>query len=170
MQLHQRKRSEASLSDEWYLSELDFTKLCNEHNLSCHIDVCASLENTKCEYFIDKEMNALEMEWVIGKSKKEPNKGRILIGNGDTYINPPNSLTQKFIAKTDEQWFKYNMNIMMLIPINATVTKNGKKYIWDNPNVEIYPVLPTPRFIHNGVQGESARNRYCVSIWRKRLN
>ena len=150
-QLHQKPRSEASLSDEYSTPKELFIELQETYQIFPFIDVAANNENTKCKSWFDKKSNALIQEW-----------------NSDVYCNPPNSLTQKFIKKADEQYNKHNINIIMLIPINATVTKAGKKYIWDNPDVEIHPVIPTPKFIYNGVQGESARNRYCVVLWRKR--
>lgn len=179
-QLHQRPRSEASLSDEWSLSNSDFLALCNQHNLTPTLDVAATRENSKCPVFIgnwSECQNALVTDWNRGVFK-EPHKDEIFrdqtvylkYPNLTIYCNPPNSKTQKFIIKADEQWNKININIMMVIPINATVTRAGKKYIWDNPDVEIHPILPTPKFIYNGVQGESARNRYCCVIWRKKID
>ena len=163
MQLHQRPRSEASKSDEWETDKKLFEQLNEKYGLDCRIDVAATAQNTKCETHIEKEYNGLWKDWTYYKGWRKED------GLYDAWCNPPNSLTQDFIEKANEQWERYNIQIMMLIPINATVTKNGKKYIWDNPLVEIHPVLPTPKFIYNGVQGESARNRYCVCIWRKRV-
>lgn len=159
-QLHQRKRSEISLSSEHYTPKDLYIKLCAEEKITPRLDVAATDNYHLCQYYFTKEDDALKQEWLIKSGTKKTG----------IWCNPPNPLTQKFIEKADEQWFKYNLNILMLIPINATVTRNGQKYIWNNPFVKIRPVLPTPRFIFNGVQQQSARNRYCLVRWNKRNN
>ncbi len=157
--LHQRKRSEISLSDEHYTPKELAWSLFKKYKITPKLDVAATHDYHLCQYYFTKEDDALKQEWLIKAGTKKTG----------VFCNPPNSLTQKFIVKAHEQWKKYNINILLLIPINSTVTKNGEKYIWNEESVEIHPVLPTPRFIHNGIQMKNARNRYCVVIFRKQL-
>lgn len=166
MQLHERKRSELSLSDEWELPRPDFIRTCEENDMYPILDICATKDNTKCPFFMTKEINALENDWVIDNSMSKENYP--IPVDYARYINPPNRLTQKFIKKSQEQYEKLNIDIMMVIPINSIVTGAGVDCIWNDDNVQIKPVLPTPRFIHFGKQMESARNRYCSVTWRRR--
>lgn len=162
-QLHQRKRSESSISDEWETPQDLFESLCRKHKIIPQLDAAATYKNKLCQFYFDKNHDALEGNWCV-LNNWEWNKMW-----ADVWCNPPNSLTQKFIEKAWQQWKNHNINIIMLIPINATVTKNGEKYIWNEESVEIHPVLPTPRFIYKGEQMDSSRNRYCVVIFRKQL-
>lgn len=157
-QLHQRKRSETSKSDEFYTPKSLAISLFKKYKINPKLDVCATHRYHLCRYYFTKEDDALKQEWLIKAGTKKTG----------VFVQPPNSLTQKFIAKASEQYYRYNLNIIMLIPINSTVTKNGVKYLWEDSNVEIYPVIPTPRFIYNGVQQKNARNRYCVVLFRKK--
>jgi len=152
LQLHQRKRSKKSLSNEWATPFMLYHKLTKVYQIFPKLDVCATRQNTKCKRYFSKEKDALKQEWKY-----------------DSWMNLPNSIAQKFIIKANEQWKKHNINILSIMPINATVTKAGRDLIWNNEFVEIEPLLPTPRFFYNGkVSSESARNRYCVVIWEKR--
>ena len=167
--LHQRPRSDKSKSDEWALPKEDFDRIAKEYYMYPLVDVCATELNTKCPFYMDEQINALETSWLLDNCiSLRPEYLQFCEDRTATrYINPPNSLTQKFIERASLQNSAYGFPIIMVIPINATVTKRGKEFIWDDPLVEIYPLLPTPKFIYNGVQEDSARNRYCTVIWRQ---
>ena len=129
-----------------------FHRLTKQYNIYPKLDVCATRQNTKCRRFFSKQKDALNQEWKY-----------------DSWMNLPNSIAQSFIIKANKEWQNNNINILAIMPINATVTIAGRNLIWNNKKVEIYPLLPTPRFFYNGkLSSESARNRYCVVIWRKR--
>lgn len=172
MQLHQRKRSKLSLDDIWVTPKKEvFVPLCEECDIYPILDVAALADNTKCPFYMTPIEDSLKTDWTIENSRATiPDylkSGHIR--KTDTYarwINPPNKYTQKYIIKSSEQFYKDNRQNMMLIPINATITKAGKRLVWYDDNVEIYPVVPTPKFINGDKQYESARNRYCVCIWR----
>lgn len=153
-QLHQRKRSEASKSDEYETRCEQFVELCRKHHMHPQLDVAAKSTNTKCKWYLPKPFG-LTNDWLAPRKKKV-----------DIWCNPPNSLTQKFIEKAFEQYQKLKINIMLFIPIHATVTKNGIKRIWEDNRVELHPVHPTPKFLKGGkLQPEASRNRYCVALW-----
>lgn len=158
LQLHQRPRSEASKSDEYETPLSVYQSLCKEYKMKPLLDVCATSKNKKCPSYFNKKDNAIEKEWVF-----------------DSWGNIPQTKAQKFIIKADQQSKKHNINIILITAINSTVTKAGKKLLWNKSNPTIYPLLPTPVFLVNGKplldkngKPQGARNRYCVLIWRKR--
>jgi len=159
-QLHQRPRSDKSKSDEHYTPKSLYRKLCILANLTPRLDVAATIRYHLCKYFFTKEDDALKQEWLIKAGTKKTG----------IFCNPPQSKASKFITKAAEQYNKHNLNIMMLIPIHSTITKAGIQHIWNDSNVEMYPVYPTPKFIFNGeISKFSSRNRYCLCVWRKKV-
>ena len=146
------------MSDEWETPFDLYMELCNTHKIYPIIDVCANKQNTKCKMFYDKKSNGLKQEWY-----------------NRAWANVPQKLAQKFIIKADKEFKKYNKDIIMITAINSTVTKAGKKLLWNKSNPKIYPLLPTPKFLYKGKpkldkngKPEGARNRYCIIIWRKK--
>lgn len=168
--LHQRKRSKLSLDDVWVTpKEQVFIPLCIEHQCYPILDIAATGDNTKCPFYIPPWTDSLKVDWTLENAytiRVDYVKTGLNREKYSRWINPPNKLTQKYIIKSSEQFYRDNRPNMMLIPINATVTKAGKRLVWYDDNVEIYPVVPTPKFINGDKQYESARNRYCVCIWR----
>jgi len=151
-QLHQSKRSEASHSDEYATPKPTFKSLCLEYGIKPKLDVCATKNNRKCAKYFNKIQNGLKKPWKV-----------------DFFCNPPNSLTQKFIRKACYEWGINNVNGIMIIPANSTVTKAGKLFLWNKRNPRMYPLLPTPRFFYNGKETpETARNRYVTVVFRER--
>lgn len=93
--------------DDWG-TEQAFFDVCNGE-CPFDLDVCATTENSKCEFFLSPEMDALSMSWF-----------------GKVWMNPPYSQVAKFIvkliqeleagniekawvlvaARTDTQWFQ----------------------------------------------------------------
>ena len=59
MKLHQKPRSEASLSDEYETPKEIFDELCEEYNIFPDCDVCATDDNTKCMCYVNEEMDCL---------------------------------------------------------------------------------------------------------------
>lgn len=166
LQLHQKKRSAASRSDEYATIKDLYKRLCKEYKIYPKLDVCATKENRKCRrfYFI-KEKNP-----TTGRYRKTNRRnGLKLPWTSDWWCNPPQTEAQTFIIRGDQQWREFNRNGIMIIPANSTVTKAGAKLLWNKKNPRMYPLLPSPKFIYNGnLTEETARNRYLVVIWRKR--
>jgi len=143
-------RSKASLSDEYETPKELFQLLCGYYGLAPELDVCATKENKKCKYFITKEVDALEEDWLH-----------------DAWCNPPHSMTEKFVRKAYEQWKKHNNNIIMIIPANSMCTKYAHRYILQK-GVEFYPIIGRPRFLVKGKKSRfNSRNSYFVVIWRE---
>lgn len=151
--LHQRPRSEASLSDEWETNQELFIYLIEKYNFTPELDVCATQENKKCRLWIDKIYNALGSQWY-SPSKK-------------CWCNPPHSLTEEFVREASKNFLERGIETMMIIPANSICTKYSEELIWYN--AEYYPI---PRrlcyFLQDGVRKDNSRNGYFVVIWRKR--
>jgi len=149
--LHQRKRSDASLSDEYETPDYIIAELSRQHGIFPKVDVCAAKIN-KCANGLD---NSLELNWF------DP-----ISNHYDFWCNPPHSKTKEFVLKADEQWQKFNLNIMMIIPANAVTTKYFETVL---DNVEYYPISGRITFLVNGEPSPyPARNGYFVVIWRKK--
>ena len=127
----------------------------NNYELKFELDAAAKDYNSKCrENYLD---DALHQEWLVN--------GKPV----DVWCNPPHSKTKEFVKKAFEQWDRYNINIMMIIPANSICTKYADKYIIDS--AEYHPIIGRPRFLRDGELSEyPSRNSYFVVIWRKRLN
>ncbi len=84
-QLHQQKRSEASLSDEYETPDYLIAELASKYGIFPTLDVACNGFNQKCKLSL---MDGLQEEWDLG----------------DVWCNPPHSLTKEFVLKADEEW------------------------------------------------------------------
>ncbi len=151
-------RTQLSLSDEWETNQKLYDKLCTIYHIHPLVDVAATLDNKKCDIFIDVSENALENDWCY-----------------DVWCNPPHSITKQFILKAHQQWLKHNINILMLVPLQTL----GRKYFNDifdnyitpkNGGIEWHRIQPRPTFIHpDQEKPENAKQEYIVIIWRKKI-
>jgi phage N-6-adenine-methyltransferase len=142
-------RSKLSLSDEWETPQELYDKLCSTYRIYPEIDVAATWENTKALWYHTKNDDGLEEDWM-----------------DDVWCNPPHSKTREFVIKAHEQWIKFNINILMIIPINS-ICSHYFEVFWHE--VEVYPIFGRIRFVRDGKPSEHpSRNSYCVVIWRKR--
>lgn len=94
--------------DRWGTPLPVYRKICHRWELYPTIDVCADKYNTKCEYFIDEELNALECDWYqICKSL-----GIAPIG----WMNPPYSqpLMTRLIEKAIAESLKGFVTLFLL--------------------------------------------------------
>ena len=139
--------------DEFETPNELFWWLCRKYCIVPILDASANNDNSKTKYFLK---DALFTEWVV--PDKEIN---------DVWCNPPHSKTEEFVKRAQNQWEKYGMNIMMIIPANAVCTHYFEYLI--ESNVEIYPITGRPRFLRNGRPSKfPSRNSYFVVIWRKK--
>ncbi len=185
-QLHQRKRSKKSKSDDWWTPKWLFKILCLIYDFHPKLDVSASYLNTKCEYYLDKKWNALEQDWWYGMkvTRKSRKTGKPISYSWhwfedhklDIWCNPPNKDLGKFMLKAYEQYKKFRkdgMRIMMIVPTN-TMSSNA---FWDaielpkdrGEMVSYKPIYKRIEFLEKGKDPEfGARNAYLVVIWGKR--
>lgn len=156
--LHQRPRSELSISDEWETPNELFLRLCNQYDLELILDVACTQQNKKTKLSL---MDGLQEDWDLG----------------DVWCNPPYSMKKEFIQKANEQYKKFNINIMMLIPLDTQKTKYWYEEIEKNRFSEynkkgfihVYPVCESVNFLVDGKSSKfNSRNGLCVVIWRKK--
>ena len=112
-QLHQRKRSKKSKSDEWWTPDDIFNRLCKEHRFNPEVDVACTYKNCKCMTGLT---SALKDDWNI---KSLLYKRKL----GDVWCNPPNSELQKFLLRAYYEWTTFGMRIMMIVPANTMSSK-----------------------------------------------
>jgi len=137
--------------DEWETPKELYNHLCEKYKIYPQLDACANSKNTKCWWFLG---NALEQEWLL-RSRKV-----------DVWCNPPHSKNKEFVKKAYDQWIKYNITIMMILPANALCTNYAEHYI--SPFAECHPINRSYcKFLKNGKECDSSRNGYFVVIWRK---
>lgn len=154
-QLHQRPRSETSLSDEWETPKSMFEWLTNKFGFYPILDVCANNENKKCEFYLGFDnplvdyRDGLKSKWL-----------------GRNWCNPPHSKTEDFVKKACFEFQNNGNETMMIIPANSTCTSYAESCI--NGIAESYPIFERPRFKQDGQTKDSARNSYYVIIWRKK--
>jgi len=162
-QLHQRKRSKKSLSNEWWTPEKLYQYLTKNWKIKPKLDVCATYQNSKCEWYLDKKADATnpETEWTIPKNKRV-----------NVWCNPPNEFTQELLYRAYIEWALSNgrQKIMMIIPANV-LSSQGFKYNVRIPidygeNVHFREIEGRPEFLENGKKPDSSsRNAYIVIGW-----
>jgi len=129
--------------------------------------VAASFENHKTKFYFIQKTDSLKIDWILtdipaDTTRKEPIRRRV-----DVWCNPPHTKTKEFVEKAYEQWLKYNINIMMIIPANSMCTKYAEKCIGNV--AEYHPIYGRPQFLKDGkLSAYPSRNSYFVVIWRKK--
>lgn len=162
-QLHQRKRSKKSLSNEWWTPDSLYKYLIKNWKIKPKLDVCATYENSKCDWYLDKNADATNPDtlWIIPKNK------RVTV-----WCNPPNEFTQELLYRAYIEWSLSNckQKIMMIIPANV-LSSQGFKHNVRIPmdygeNVHFREIEGRPEFLENGKKPDSSsRNAYIVIGW-----
>lgn len=109
------------LTNQWRTPNDVYSDLCQTHNVYPTIDVCASVDNTKCRLFVTREMDALTLDW---KEFAEKNGVRPIF-----WMNPPYSqnLLGKFVKKAWEM-SQQGCIVLCLLP-NSTGSKWFHTYV-----------------------------------------
>ena len=150
--LHQHKRSKDSLNDDWWTPKSLYENLCKKYNIYPKLDVAATSENSKCQYYLG---DALHQEWTIGGKDPET-----------IWCNPPFSMTDKFIRRAESQYAKYGMRMMMIVPANVLSSKVWHELI--EGKREYHAVEGRPKFLNHGRPSKfPSRNAYVVILWHK---
>lgn len=162
-QLHQRKRSKKSLSNEWWTPDKLYIFLTKRAKVKPKLDVCATFQNSKCIWYLDKKADATnpDTSFII------PKRRRVVV-----WCNPPNEHTQEMLYRVYMEWSLSNCKqpIIMIIPANV-LSSQGFKYNVRIPidfgeNVHFREIEGRPEFLENGLKPESsARNAYIVITW-----
>ncbi|MDE1868042.1 MAG: hypothetical protein KGI08_10090 [Thaumarchaeota archaeon] len=160
--------TDKSNSNEWWAEQALVKSFEDKYKLNFQLDASASEQSRKCKYYISKEMDALKHQWVIDHGYWQE---RV-----DVYLNPPLNpagTTARFVIYGYEQWKKWGMNLLMLLPAGV-ISRNYFKPIWDEfknsmtTTIDIEPVRPRPKFMYMGqpVQ-DQARNDYITVLLKK---
>lgn len=170
-QLHQRKRSKKSKNDNYWTETKWFEELCKKEKLVPLLDVCATNNSTKCYYWIDRKLNALKCDWIINTGKCYWKRdgglyfGRYYNGKKKVVIwcNPPHSKTKEFVLKAHEQWKKFGITILMIVPANSICAKYFDPI---EDNIIYKRISGRPTFLENGRKSKfNARNSYMTVRW-----
>lgn len=159
-QLHQKPRSEQSLSDEWETPNELFNFLISKTGISPKIDVCATYENRKCpahfgfDNFDKTIQDGLNTQWFA-----------------DSWCNPPHSLTGKFVEKAYLENKENNIKIIMLIPANTMSSNYFHEYVLNNVRASYFPIKGRIKFLQNGKESKFiSRNAYICVVFNHRLD
>ncbi len=137
--------------DEYETPQSVYDDLIKKYKMKPILDPFADKENTKCNFFFDKETNAFNYKWAW-----------------DLWINAPHSKQEQAVKKANDSWLDHNINIIMIVPANAI----GAHYfdnIFDSGAAKYYRYSGRIRFLQHGAPSKaSSRNGYFVVIWRKR--
>ncbi len=180
--LHQHKRSKKSKSNNWWTPKKTFNELCQEYHFKPDLDAAGDEENSLCDYYLDKKIDALddEVKWIVKKNKKTK-----------VFLNPPNGdekeeviiilksgrkkkvtksrrLLAMFIHRAYLEFCEGRI-IMMIVPLN--VQSSGSW--WDNvqepmearEDIFVRPIKRRIPFMENGKPGKSSINGYCVVLF-----
>lgn len=136
--------------DEYETPNVLFHWLCMKFKVRPILDVCATKENTKCDTYLSKRENALMRNWLM-----------------DSWCNPPHSLTEQFVLRANQQWMKYDIDILMIVPANA-IGAHFFDDIFEKGYAKYYRISGRPRFLQHGKPApNSSRNGYFVVVWKR---
>ncbi len=127
--------------------------------------------NSKCKYSFTIDDDVFNREWYV--------KGHGIVDVWVNHPHQPNGTHKQVIQKIDEQYRKWNMNVVMILPSNCRRTSYWHEYI----EPHIFRDLPHPtksRFIYNFPYDKSirfnergkpsedfSRNAYEIVFWVK---
>lgn len=126
-----------NVNNNWETPSKILLDAIKKYDIHPTLDVCATFENKKCNWYIGKELDSLKKEW-----------------NEDFFMNPPYSEITQWMKKAYEQHLKYNVNALILV-FAKTSTKWWHEYVEDK--AEIHFQKGRIRFLLNDIEP-----RYCV--------
>lgn len=153
--------------DNWLTPDPLYEDRTNYYKVYPKLDVCADKYNTKCINYITKEQNALNTEWILDDKSVV-----------DVWCNAQGSNIQGMLDRAYNQWIQYNMNVIMLIPIN-TISNTGFEKYWNKfkmNEVKIDPLFGIrPKFLDGRTNPEKplipkygSRNGYMSMLFPKK--
>jgi len=158
--LHQHKQSKKSKSDNWWTPELAYADLCRIYQFFAILDVCATSASSKCDWYIDRNTNALLTDWLVrGK--------RVLC-----FCNPPNKELGKFIDRCYHQFKTLGVQTMLIVPLNTQTSKAWWRSVQlpmeKGEKIMVRPMDKRINFEHDGHKGDSSINGYAVVIFGRK--
>lgn len=180
--LHQNRRSKKSKSDNWWTPKEKFLELLEEYYFKPDLDAAADEENTLCEYYLDKESDALSENttWTVNNKKKtkvwiNPPNGdekyvvEVVMKSGEVRkITKTKRLLSLYIARAYLEFCK-GRQIMMIVPLNVQSSNS----FWDNvqlplengEDIFVRPIKRRIPFQENGKPSKASINGYCVILF-----
>ena len=136
-------------NDVWETPDQIFHQATNIFSVYPRLDVCATSENRKCEFYFDEIADGLtQIFWL------------------DSWCNPPYSQASKLIKKCHDESKKNNINVIALLNVTPD-TKAWHEYILNN-KAEIFFIKGRIKFIKNGnVSSQPSQHPSCLVCWRK---
>jgi len=138
-------QSNRSVDNNWWTEYSLFKFLCKTYHFRPNCDMAATEANSLCGYFYDKELDALkQIKWKFPRSKKR------LRG----FLNPPNNKIGKFLLKAYEQYDKFGIQTMMIVPSNVEGTTSWWKAVEDpidrGEKIFFKAIKGRPKFLLHG--------------------
>ena len=164
MRIKKGKKSKESKSNSWWTEYSLFEFLCKTYHFKPNCDIAASEQNSLCDYYYDKKLDALKQtKWKFPRSKKRV-KG---------WLNPPNDKIGKFLLKAYEQYKKFGIMTMMIVPSNVEGTKAWWEAVEDpidrGEKIFFKAIKGRPRFLLHGRNYEHGSiNSYKVIIFGRK--
>lgn len=140
-----------SNTDEWGTPISLFIGACVEFGITPYLDVCATIANTKCPKFFNKENNGLMQEW-----------------NEDFWMNPPFSNAKIWIQKAFEEHRKFNVNGIALLAAR-TDTQVWHECIFGQSNCQVIFIQGRVKYLtpYNIPSMNSSPFPSALVIWKK---
>ena len=115
MRIKKGKKSKKSKETSFWTPDELYEFLTKKYRFEPNCDLAATKANSICPYYYDKKMDALQItKWRLPKRLHKRLRG---------WCNPPNDNMGKFIFKVYEQFDKYGIRTMMILPTNIMGTK-----------------------------------------------
>lgn len=125
----------SSKSDEWETPQALFDALHEKYNFV--LDVCATKENTKVDWYYWKQIDGLLSDWTAALI----NEG--LLYDGAIWMNPPYSNAKAWIEKAAKEAIK-GATVVCLLPYRPD-TRAWFAYIWDSVTIADFTVAYQPK-------------------------
>ncbi len=125
-------------TDVWLTPDDVYRRACNRWHVTPQLDAASHEKFKKCAHCITAEQNALTTEWLVD-GKPVP-----------VWLNPPNSLLTEFTLRAFNQWEKYNMPILIIMPMQAMTNTQVNDKIWQgvgDGTLGVYGISPRVAFM-----------------------
>lgn len=156
-----------SIVDDEFTTPWDvYYDIIKHFKIAPQLDVFATHKNSKCTWEITKEENAFVTEWLLPDGKI-----------GDIWCNHPHSDHPRTLYRIEQEYQRYNFNVINLIPVNVMKQDyfhdliEPHRYTLENQqgHIHFYPYWDTIRFEKHGKPTkDSSRNAYMILVWRSK--
>lgn len=134
-----QSESQESKANRLEIPEDDFYSIVDQLNRvgidPPELDVFASVSNTCCTYFIDKEKDAFQSEFLIEELSRGVINQRV---PNTIYCNAQHKEYKVALYRVHEQYLKHDFNAVVLIPANNIRTKYWNELVERN-RIDVNP-------------------------------